>query len=192
MVTTCDWTEGRNLSTHLDLCVSFVTQKISQNGLRIVTPLCRRALVAVQAIGDPAFDSGRATRSHHKRCLIHGGAARTRHDDAMPGKRLLPLHPRVCPFLTLAVLPAPRPHRGSFPMLPGSKPTLVLLWPFSTFTSRAWCRASGGGCRPLLYSATFIAASFIAASPFPTASFVDMLSRCYPPTSYIVFEQMKG
>ena len=38
----------------------------------------------------------------------------------------------------------------------------------------------------------FIAASFIAALPFPTASFVDTLSRCYPPTSFTVFEQMKG
>ena len=144
-ITTCDQTEGRNLSTYLDLCVSFVTQKISQNGLRIVTSLRRRSVLAVQATGDPAFDSGEAARSHHKRCLIHGGAARTRHDDAMPGKRLLPLHPRVCPLLSLAVLPTRTARTsGSFPMLPGSKPTLVLLW--AGFTSRACtCRASGGG-----------------------------------------------
>ena len=36
-ITTCDQTEGRNLSSHLDLCVSSVTQKISQKRLRIVT-----------------------------------------------------------------------------------------------------------------------------------------------------------
>ena len=35
-ITTCDQTEGRSLSTHLDLCVSSVTQKVSQNELRIV------------------------------------------------------------------------------------------------------------------------------------------------------------
>ena len=36
-ITTCDQTGGMNLSTHLDLCVSSVTQTISQNRLRIVT-----------------------------------------------------------------------------------------------------------------------------------------------------------
>ena len=41
-ITTCDQTEGRNLSTHLDLCVSSVTQKISQNRLRIVTVLQKK------------------------------------------------------------------------------------------------------------------------------------------------------
>ena len=41
-ITTCDQTEGRNLSTHLDLCVSFVAQKMSQNGLRIVTEGTRK------------------------------------------------------------------------------------------------------------------------------------------------------
>ena len=102
-----------------------------------MTPLRRLTLLAVQAIGDPPCNSGGAARSHHKRCLIHGRAARTRHDDAMPGKRLLPLHPRVCPFQSLAVPPAHTARTsGSFPMLPGSKPTLVLLWPFSTQGSR--------------------------------------------------------
>ena len=36
-ITTCDQTEGRNLSTHVDLCESYVTHKISQHRLRIVT-----------------------------------------------------------------------------------------------------------------------------------------------------------
>ena len=75
------------MSTHLDSCVSSVTQKISQNRLRIMTPL------RPQATGDPAFN--------------------------------------------LAVLPAHTAHTsGFFPMLPGSKPTLVLLWPISIQGSR--------------------------------------------------------
>ena len=40
--TTCVQTEGKNLSAHLDLCVSSVAHKISQDRLRIVTPLRRR------------------------------------------------------------------------------------------------------------------------------------------------------
>ena len=135
-ITTCDQAEGRNLSAHLDLCVSFVTQKISHNRLRIVTPLRRRTLLAVQAIGDPAFNSGEAARSHHKRCLINGGAACTRHDDALLGKRLLLQW--SAPLLSLAVLPAHTAcTSGSFPMLAGSKPTLAL--------HACTCRASSGG-----------------------------------------------
>ena len=47
----CVRTEGRNLSTHLDLCVSSVTQEISRIRLRIVTR-------------DPSFHSGGASRTH--------------------------------------------------------------------------------------------------------------------------------
>ena len=178
-ITTRDETEGRHLSTHLDVRVSSVTQKIRQNRLRIVTSP-RRTLLAVQAIGDPAFNSG--------------GAARTRLDDAMLRMRLLPLHPRVCPLLTLAVLPARNAYSSvSFPMLAGSKPTLVLLWPLSRQGSRlAPARAVRLAEDTALSAASVLAASFIAALPFPTASFVAMLSRCYPPTSFIVCEQMKG
>ena len=120
-----------------------------------------------------------------------------RHDDAMPGKRLLPLHPRVRPLLSLAVLPARTAPTGSYPMLPGSKPTLVLLWPLNVQSSHlAPARAvrlaedSAVSAAPVLSDC--IAASFIAALPFPTAFFVVMMSWCYPPTSFIVFEQMKG
>ena len=159
------------------------------------SPLRRRTLLAVQAIGDPAFNSSGAARSHHNRCLICGGAARTRHEDAMPGKRLLPLHPRFCPLLPLAVLPARTARTsGSFPMPRGSKPSLALLWPFSMQGSRL---APAHAVRPAEDSALSAAsvlsdrnaASFIAVVPFSTASFVDMLSRCYPPTSLIVFEK---
>ena len=48
VITACAQTEGRNLSAHLDLCVSFVTQKISQNRLSVA------ACPVAQAIGDPA------------------------------------------------------------------------------------------------------------------------------------------
>ena len=98
----------------------------------------------------------------------------------------------------MAVLPARTARTsGSFPMLPGSKPTLVLLWPFSMRGSRlaparAVRRAEDSALKAAPVLSDFIAASFIAALLFPSAPFVDMLSRCYPPTSFIVFEQMKG
>ena len=154
---------------HISICAcSSVTQQIGQNRLRIVTPLRRCTLLAVQAIRDPAFNSGGATRSHHKRCLIHGGAARTR--------RLL------IGFLSDAS--RLQAHLG----------TAV---PFSIQVSRlAPARAVRLAEDSALSAASVlsdcIAASFIAALPFPTASFVDMLSRCYPPARFIVFEQMKG
>ena len=188
-ITTCDQTDRKNLSTHLDLCVSSVTQKISQNRLRLVTPLRLCTLLAVQAFGDLAFNSGRDDRSHHKRCPIHGGAARTRHDDAMQGKRLLPLQPRVCPLSVSGG--ATRTHRSHIESLSDvsrlqAHLRTALAIQYTRFTSRA-CT-----CRAASLLNDFIAASFIAALPFPTASFVDQLSRCYLPTSFIVFGQMNG
>ena len=166
-VATCDRTERRTLSTHLDLCVSSVTQKINQNWLRIMTPLQHRTLLAVQAIGNLAFNSCEAARSHHKRCLIHGGAARTRHaGQASPAPASEGLScldsggaTRVCSSV-------------SFPMIPGSKPTLVLLWPFSLQGSRlAPARAVSLAEDSALWAASLlsdcIAASFIAALPSP-------------------------
>ena len=69
----------------------------------------RRTLLAVQAIGDPPFNSCVSTRSHHKRCLIHGGAA-----TKMPCPASV-----SCPCIRRSFLPclwrcyprAPLPHR---------------------------------------------------------------------------------
>ena len=53
-------------------------------------PICSKncdvCFDVITALDDPPINSGGATRSHH--CLIHGSATRTRHDDAISGKRL--------------------------------------------------------------------------------------------------------
>ena len=64
------------MSTHFDLCVSSVTQKISQNRLRIMTLLRRRMRLVAQAISDPAFNSGGATRTHRSHIGFLSDASR--------------------------------------------------------------------------------------------------------------------
>ena len=138
-LTSCDQREGRNLCTFLDLCVSSVTQKISQKRLRIVTPLRRRTLLAVQAMGDPAFNWRGCplppqTLSDPWRCFPHG-PRRCHAQDASP----------VPASEGLSTLCRCYPHRSHIGICPDSHRLQAHVGTAAyvqqaRFTSRVWQR----------------------------------------------------